>query len=170
MILTATALIAASTSTGSNATVALGLSHALVSAAGVLLVQRATSLAQSARSNGHVIYSANGFLAQPEDAERSGSSGSGNSPSDVVRDVCAAAGLATLVASVTLESWRISGLLHRSPVGNWVAQNIYVGFAAALAILAVHMIMYWYLLVMVCEVLRWCIQCYSSPTAPRRFD
>lgn len=97
-----------------------------------------------------MIYSANGFLAQPEDAERSNSSGSSNSSSDVVRDVCAAAGLATLVASATLESLHIGGLLHRSPVGNWVAQNIYVGFAAALAILAVHMLMYWCLLLMVC--------------------
>ena len=154
VILTATALIAASTSTGSNATVALGLSYALVSAAGILLVQRATWLAQSSRSNGNVIYSANGFLAQPEDAERSNSSGSNNSSSDVVRDVCAAAGLATLVASVTLESWGIGGLLHRSPVGHWVSRNIYVGFAAALGILAVHMLMYWCLLLMVSQVLR----------------
>ena len=67
-----------------------------------------------------------------------------------MRDVCTAAGLATLVASVALESWRISGLLHRSPVGNWVEQNIYVGFAAALAILVVQMLMNWCFLLMVC--------------------
>jgi hypothetical protein len=148
VILTATALTAASMSTGSNATVALGLSYALVSAAGALLVQRAAWLAQSSRSN--VIYSANGFLAQPEDAERSDSS---NGPSDVVRDVCAAAGLATLVASVTLESWHIGGFLHRSPVGNWVERNSYAGLAVTLAILAVHVLMYRSLLLMVCCIL-----------------
>jgi hypothetical protein len=154
VILTATALTAAFTSTGSNATVALGLSYALVSAAGILLVQRAAWLAQSPRSN--VIYSANGFLAQPEDAERSDSSGSGNSSSDVVRDVCAAAGLATLVASVTLESWHIGGLLYRSPVGNWVARSSYAGLAVTLAILAVHILMYRSLLLMVCYILCQC--------------
>jgi len=153
VILTTTALAAAFTSAGSNATVALGLSYALVSAAGILLVQRAKWLAQSSRSNGNsVIYSANGFLAQPEDAERSSSS---DSSSDVVRDVCAAAGLATLVASVTLESWHVGGMLHhhewagRSAVGNWVARNSYIGLAATLAILAVHMLMYQSLLLMV---------------------
>jgi hypothetical protein len=175
VILAATALTAAFTSTGSNATVALGLSYALVSAAGALLVQRATWLAQSSRRNGNsVIYSANGFLAQPEDAEQSGGSGSSNSSSDVVRDVCAAAGLATLVASVTLESWHIGGLLHRAPVGNWVARSSYVGFAATLAILAVHMLMYWSFLLMVCGVLflllSVCQHCYTSLTTPRRFD
>jgi hypothetical protein len=151
VILTVTALIAAFTSAGSNATVALGLSYALVSAAGILLVQRAKWLAQSSRSNGG-IYSANGFLAQPEDTERSSSS---SNSSDVVRDVCAAAGLATLVASVTLESWHFGAMLHhhewagRSAIGNWVARNSYVGFAATLAILAVHMLMYQSLLLMV---------------------
>jgi len=172
VILTATALTAAFTSAGSNATVALGLSYALVSAAGILLVQRATWLAQSSRSNGHVIYSANGFLAQPEDAERSNSSGSSSSVLDVVRDVCAAAGIATLVASVTLESWHFGGMLHhrewagRSAVGNWVARNSYVGFAATLAILAVHMLMYQSLLLMVCSVLRWCKGgIFSAPTS-----
>lgn len=152
VILTATALTAAFASAGSNATVALGLSYALVSAAGILLVQRAQWLAQNSRSNGNsVIYSANGFLAQPDDAERS----SGDSSSDVVRDVCAAAGLATLVASVTLESWHIGSLLHhhewagRSVVGNWAASNSYVGFAASIAILAAHMLMYQSLLLMV---------------------
>jgi hypothetical protein len=148
VIFAATALTATSTSTGSNATVALGLSYALVSAAGILLVQRSTWLAQSSRSN--VIYSANGFLAQPEDAERSDGSSSSHSSSDVVRDVCAAAGLATLVASVTLESWHIGGLLHRLPVGSWVARNSYAGFAITLAILVVHMLVYRSLLLMVC--------------------
>lgn len=155
-ILTATALTATFASAGSNATIALGLSYALVSAAGILLVQRAELLAQSSRSNGNgVIYSANGFLAQPEDAERSGS----NSSSDVLRDVCAAAGLATLVASVTLESWHFADLVYhhewagRNVVGNWVARNAYVGFAATIAILLVHMLMYYLLLLMVSS--RW---------------
>lgn len=98
-----------------------------------------------------MIYSANGFLAQPEDAERSG----GNSSSDVLRDVCAAAGLATLVASVTLESWHFADLVYhhewagRNVVGNWVARNAYVGFVATIAILLVHMFMYYLLLLMV---------------------
>jgi hypothetical protein len=150
VVLTVTALTASFASAGSNATVALGLSYALISAAGILLVQRAGVLAQSSRSNSG-IYSANGFLAQPEDADRSG----GHSSSDVVRDVCAAAGLATLVASVTLEAWHFGDLVYhhewagRSVVGNWVARNAYVGFAATIAILLVQILVYYSLLLMV---------------------
>jgi hypothetical protein len=148
-MLTATSLAAAFASYGSNTAIALGLSYALVSGTGILLVEHARWSAQNSRSS--VIYSANGFLAQPEDSQ---GSGSGNSPSDVVRDVCAAAGIATLLASVTLESWHFGGLVYNayaghSVGGNWVSRNGYVGLAASIAILLAHMLMYYSLLLMV---------------------
>jgi len=147
-MLTATSLAAAFASSGSNTAIALGLSYALVSGTGILLVERARWLAQSSRSS--VIYSANGFLAQPEDAPGNG----GNNTSDVVRDVCAAAGVATLLASVTLESWHFGGLVYHayaghSMSGNWVARHGYVGFAISLVVLLAHMLMYYSLLLMV---------------------
>jgi hypothetical protein len=151
-----TALIASFASAGSKATVALGLSYALISAAGILLVERAGVLTQSSRSNSNsVINSVNGSLAQPEDADRS----VGNSSSDITVDVCAAAGLATLVASAILEAWYFGDLVYhhewagRSAVGNWMARNAYVGFAATVAILLVHVLMYHSLLLMVSS--RW---------------
>jgi hypothetical protein len=148
-VLTATALAAAFASYGSNTAIALGLSHALVSGTGILLVEQARWLAQNSRSS--VIYSANGFLAQPEDTQ---GSGSGNSSPDVVRDVCAAAGIATLLASVTLESWHFGGLVYNayaghSVGGNWVSRSGYVGFAVSIAVLLAHMLMYYSLLLMV---------------------
>jgi hypothetical protein len=168
-ILTVTALTAAHASTGSNATLALGLSYALVSATGILLVQHAVSLAQSSRSNGNsVIYSANGFLAQPEETERESS---GNNSSDILRDVCAAAGLVMLVASIAIESWRFGGVYQekRSVIGNWDTHNDYLGFAATIAILLMHMLMYHCLLLMVspCYYAA-CRSCLSS-SAERSF-
>lgn len=148
-MLAATALAAASASYGSNTAIALGLSYALVSGTGILLVDNARWLAQNSRSS--VIYSANGFLAQPEDSQ---SNDSGNSTSGVVRDVCAAAGVATLLASITLESWHFGGLVYNayaghSISGNWVSRHGYLGFAVTIAVLLAHMLMYCSLLLMV---------------------
>lgn len=150
-ILTATALTALFATAGSNTNIALGLSYALAGATGILFVQRAKWLSQSSRSNGNsVIYSANGFLAQPEDTERTTST----STSDVVRHVCGAAGLATLVASIALESWHFGGLVYhghagRSMSGNWASRHGYIGFVVTIAVLIVHMLMYYSLLAMV---------------------
>jgi hypothetical protein len=149
VMFTATALAAAFASYGSNTAIALGLSYALVSGTGILLVERARWLAQNSRSS--VIYSANGFLAQPEDAQ---GSGGGNSSSDVVRDVCAAGGVATLLASIALESWHFGGVVYNayaghSISGNWLSRHGYVGFAVSIAVLLAHMLMYYSLLLMV---------------------
>lgn len=148
-MLMATALAAAFASYGSNTAIALGLSYALVSGTGMLFVEQARWLAQNSRSS--VIYSANGFLAQPEDAQ---SSDGGDSTSGVVRDVCAAAGIATLLASVTLESWHFGGLVYNayaghSISGNWASRHGYLGFAISIAVLLAHMLMYYSLLLMV---------------------
>lgn len=115
----------------------------------MLFVEQARWLAQNSRSS--VIYSANGFLAQPEDAQ---SSDGGDITSGVVRDVCAAAGFATLLASVTLESWHFGGLVYNayaghSISGNWASRHGYLGFAISIAVLLAHMLMYYSLLLMV---------------------
>jgi hypothetical protein len=148
-MLTGTALAAVFAPYGSNTAIALGLSYALVSGTGILLVEHARWLAQNSRSS--VIYSANGFLAQPEDTQANGSN---NGTSDVVRDVCAAAGVATLLASVALESWHFGGLVYNayaghSLSGNWVSRHGYVGFGVSIAVLLAHMLTYYSLLLMV---------------------
>lgn len=149
-ILTATALAAIWSPIGSSTAAALGLSFALASAGGILLVGRARGLAQQSRSS--VIYSANGFLAQPEDSERS----SGNNPADVVRDVCAAAALAILAASFVLESWSFGGLAYhgwagQSVSGNWASRHGYISFAISISAVMIHMLVYYSLLLMVSE-------------------
>lgn len=97
-----------------------------------------------------MIYSANGFLAQPEDTDRSG----GSRTADVVRDVCTAAGLGTLVASITLESWHFGGLAYSgwagpSMSGNYLSRHGYLGFGLTIAVLLMHMLLYYSLLLMV---------------------
>ena len=155
LTLTATALAVLSASVGSNTRIALGLSYALVTAAGILLVERARGLAQQSRSNGSsVIYSANGFLAQPEDAERGG----GSSTADIIRDACAAAAGATMAASAMLESWRFGGLAYhgwagQSMSGNWASRHGYLAFAVAVGAVLMHVVVYSSLLLMVSEVL-----------------
>jgi hypothetical protein len=160
-MLTATALAAASASYGSNTAIALGLSYALVGGTGILLVEQARWLAQNSRSS--VIYSANGFLAQPEDLQSS------DGTSSVVRDVCAAAGFATLLASVALESWHFGGLVYNayaghSVSGNWVSRHGYLGFAISIGVLLAHMLMYYSLLLMVSRLPE-CAACFHC-TAP----
>lgn len=150
-ILTLTALAAMWTPIGSSTAAALGLSYALASAGGILLVERAGGLAQQSRSS--VIYSANGFLAQPEDSERP----TGNNSADVVRDVCAAAASATLAASFLLESWSFGGLAYHgwaghSMSGNWASRHGYISFAIAVGVVLIHMLVYYSLLLMVSEL------------------
>lgn len=165
VLLTATALATIFASVGSNTTIALGLSYALVGASGILLVERSRNLAQQSRGSGSsVIYSANGFLAQPEDSESSG----GNRPADVVRDVCASAGLATLIASVALESWHFGGLVYhgwagQSMSGNWASRHGYFAFGIAVGVLLTHMLLYYSLLLMVSVCL--CTQLFLKKAA-----
>lgn len=153
LLLTATALAVLSASVGSNTRIALGLSYALVTAAAILLVDRASGLAQQSRSHGgSVIYSANGFLAQPEDSERSG----GDSTADIIRDVCAAAAGATMVASATLESWQFGGLAYhgwagQSVSGNWASRHGYLAFALGIGTVLIHLAAYSSLLLMVSD-------------------
>lgn len=134
-LLTATALVAAYVSLGSNAPIALGLSYATLAATGYFLIERAKSVAQNP---GSVIYSANGFLAQP-------SSDQSQEDASIVlaRDVSFAGALATGVAAVLLESWSFGALPTQPFEDQWnLGQSLLSRAVYGLLMVVVHMIMY----------------------------
>jgi len=91
---------------GSNATIALGLSDALVTSLAYLLVERAHSEAKHGNTSGGVIYSTSGMLAQPAP----GTNGGGDAKVTVMRDVAVASAVCTAVAALTMESFSFGGL------------------------------------------------------------
>ena len=149
-ILSVSAVVATFAASGSNATIALGLSYAIIEASALLLVERAESEAQHGRRNGGVIYSANGLLAQPARPAVS----SFETHISVIRDVSAAAAAATGVAALTLESFTFGGLAYWGLIGQvmgekWVIGNAVLTVLYALAMVSVHMVVDSTLLTMV---------------------
>ena len=150
-ILTCSAVVAIFAAAGSNATIALGLSYAVIEALAFLLIERALSEAQHGRHNGgSVIYSANGLLSQPTQPAASGT----ESKFAVVRDVAAASAVATGIAALTLESLSFGVLAHWgivSPVlgEKWLLWEGVLGVVYALVVIVVQMLMDGALLVMV---------------------
>ncbi|KAK5165712.1 uncharacterized protein LTR77_008635 [Saxophila tyrrhenica] len=136
IILTASAVAAIFAALGSNATIALGLSDALVTSLAFLLVERAHSEAKHGNSGGSVIYAANGLLAQPA----AGSGGSGDAKTAVMRDVAVGSAVCTTVAALTLESFSFGGLGYWGVFGqvlgdNWMFWDGVLGVAYAVGMI-----------------------------------
>jgi len=110
LILTACAPLAIHISSGSTAVLAIGLSYALLTAIALRLLERAKHEAENPTLNGSVIYSANGFLAQPDEPAKSAQ----HPVLAIVRDVSAAAALSTAIATLNLESFSFGGLTYDS--------------------------------------------------------
>ena len=152
-IFTSAAVVATFAASGSNATIALGLSYAIVAALAFLLVDKARAEATDGRRVGApIVYAANGLLA-PTDA----GSSSAHNESAVIRDVAAAGGLATLVGALALESSNVgSGLAYTTMVdqvlGNdWVVLKATLNVFYAICTVGVHMLVAGTLLSMVSE-------------------
>ena len=109
VVLTGSALVASYTASGSVTPIAIGLSNAFLQALAFFLVERARSEAYYGRSNGgSVIYSTNGLLAQQTkpDAPKRGVL------MMIIRDVSAAAMLATAVAAIGLEQLTYNAVVY----------------------------------------------------------
>ena len=137
-ILTLSALAAIFSSVGSNATIALGLSFAILQSIAFLLVERARIDAQYGRSanGGTVIYSANGYLSQPSKPASSGA----DSLWLVIRDVAFAAALCTTIATLTLESLSFGGISHMGVIGTILGQKWLVGQGILSAVFGICMV------------------------------
>lgn len=134
-LLTACAFVAAYVSLGSNAPIALGLSYAVLAAAGYLLIERAKSAAQNP---GSVIYSANGFLAQPSPDQAQDDAGV-----SLIRDVSFAGALATGFAAMSLESWTFGALPTQAFEDQWnLGQSFLSRAVYGLLMVSVHMVVY----------------------------
>jgi len=110
-LLTTSAFVAVYVSLGSNAPIALGLSYAVLAATGHLLIERARSAAQNPRS---VIYSANGFLAQPSPEQNQD-----DASIALARDVSFAGAITTGAAAMFLESWSFGSLPTQAFEDQW---------------------------------------------------
>lgn len=130
-------------SAGSNTSIALGLSYAIVCALALFLVERAKLEAQrSQESSSSVIYSANGLLAQPTRAEK----GQASALTSVIRDVSAATALCTALAAVTMETLRFGGLAYPGVLGQvfggqWAMWQSILGLLSGFGIVVVHVVM-----------------------------
>ena len=151
IILTTSALAAVYVSSGSNAAIALGLSHSILSVLGFVLVQRAYNEAQHQQSiASSVIHSPNGLLTQPTKPP----SKAADASVATIRDVSAGAALATSVAALTLESWTFGGLVYWGLLGQamgekWVFGQGVLTLVYALGMIVVNMAMDGALLLMV---------------------
>ncbi|KAK4950788.1 hypothetical protein LTR10_010781 [Elasticomyces elasticus] len=148
IISTASAIASIFVSSGSNAVLSIALSYALLVATALRLVQSAVSEALHPTQNGgSVIYSTNGFLAQPDKPDRSTS----DLVAVVVRDVAASAALCTAVAAMAVESF--GGLAFRGLLGaqddRWLFSQTILSALYGLGIVVVHVAMFGSLLVMV---------------------
>jgi hypothetical protein len=139
--LTASAVAATFAALGSNATIALGLSHALVTSLAWLLVSHAYSTANSS-NGGSVIYAANGSLSHPS----SGSGGGeGSVVAVVIRDVAVAGAVCTAVAAIMLESFSFGGLAYWGLFGRvlgeqWQLWDGVLSVAYGAGMVGVHMV------------------------------
>ncbi|KAI7192183.1 hypothetical protein KC316_g19144, partial [Hortaea werneckii] len=124
VILSASAVAAVYTSSGTNTVLSLGLSYTLFAALALLLVERArVEIAHSAQRgpNDPLIYSANGFLAQSDEGKPSLSSA--DATMTVIRDVATAAAVCTGVASLMSETWRFGGLAYSGVLGDAMGEQ-----------------------------------------------
>ena len=136
-ILTLSAVAAIFAAAGSNATIALGLSYAVLEALAFLLVERARAETQSGRQNGgSVIYSTNGLLSQP--AKPTGSST--NVQITVIRDVSLAAAISTSVAALALENFTFGGLAYWGVIGQVMGEKWVVGQGILTRVIGVVMV------------------------------
>jgi len=155
VILTASAVVAVYTSSGSNTVLALGLSYATLFAVALLLVERASSAATQnggvgGGGGGSVVYSANGFLVQPDKPSLSAR----DTTISVIRDVSAAAAVGTGVAALIMENFSFGGLAYWGLLGqamgdHWVFRQAILSVAYGVGMVAVHMVAVGAMLVMV---------------------
>lgn len=124
VILSASAVVAVHANTGTNTTFSLGASFALFASLSLLLVERARHETVQPSSQ-PTIYSANGFLAQPETPAPSGK----EATMSVIRDVSFAAAIGTAVTPFLLESWRFGGLSYWWKLDDALGEGWVVGQA-----------------------------------------
>lgn len=145
------AAVALYATTGSIATIALGLCEALVLALAYILIERALVDARHSTANGgSVIYSANGLLSQPSKPAVSEE----DAPLVVARDTSMAAAIASGCACLTLESMSFGGLAYWGLLGqamgdNWVFGQWILTLLYGLVMVIVTMALYGTLLIMV---------------------
>lgn len=151
-VLTVSGVLAIIAPSGSSATIALGLSYTVFTAFAFLLVGKAGTEAKSGPLNGggSIIYSANGLLSHPGKALSS----PGESQMAVIRDVSAAAALATAIATFTLESFTFGGLAYWGVIGQamgdkWVLGQSILRFLYGMGMVGVHCGIYWTVLILV---------------------
>lgn len=151
-ILTASGVLATFAPGGSGGTtVALGLSYTIFTALAFLLVGKAGTEAKSGRLNGGgVIYSANGLLSHAGKSVTA----PGEAQMAVVRDVSAAAAVATGIATFALESFSLGGVTYSSVIGQgWGSRQVFgqnvLMFGYGLVLVGVHCGVYWTVLVLV---------------------
>lgn len=150
-ILSLASVTASFAAAGSNATIALGLSYAIVTALAFLLVERAYSEARHGRqSGGSVIYSANGLLSQPSSNQGTGK----GAMTSTIRDVALAAGIATGIAALSMESFRLGGLEYWPRAAKilgdeWIIMNGSWRLIYGVCLIPVHVLMEPVLLIMV---------------------
>lgn len=153
VILSASAVAAVYTSSGTNTVLSLGLSYTLLAALALLLVERARVEVSAQRgSNEPIIYSANGFLAQSDEATPSLSSA--DATIAVIRDVATAAAVCTGIASLMSETWRFGGLAYSGVLGDamgeqWIWGQAVLRLVIGVGMVGVHAVMYGGLLMMV---------------------
>ncbi|KAI6830884.1 glycosyltransferase family 90 protein [Hortaea werneckii] len=160
VILSASAVAAVYTSSGTNTVLSLGLSYTLLAALALLLVERArVEIAHSAQrgSNDPLIYSANGFLAQSDESKPPLSSG--DAAMTIIRDVATSAAACTGIASLMSETWRFGGLAYSGVLGDamgeqWIWGQAVVRLVIGIGMVGVHAVMYGGLLMMLQRPLR----------------
>ncbi|KAI6847893.1 glycosyltransferase family 90 protein [Hortaea werneckii] len=152
VILSASAVAAVYTSSGTNTVLSLGLSYTLLAALALLLVERARVEVSAQRgSNEPLIYSANGFLAQSDEGKPSLSSA--DATMAVIRDVATAAAVCTGIASLMSETWRFGGLAYSGVLGDamgeqWIWGQAVLRLVIGVGMVGVHALMYGGLLMM----------------------
>lgn len=151
IVLTASAVMAIFTPTAYRATLALGLSCAVLRALAILIVGKAAAETQTAPLNGGtgVSHTTNGHSSQPLK-----SIGIGTRPELLIRDVSVAAALAMGLATLALENFTFGGLAYWGVVGQimgdkWVLGQRLVTCMYGIGIVGVHSVMYWAFLTMV---------------------
>ncbi|RMY69059.1 hypothetical protein D0864_11196 [Hortaea werneckii] len=158
VILSASAVAAVYTSSGTNTVLSLGLSYTLLAALALLLVERARVEVSAQRgSNEPIIYSANGFLAQSDEGKPSLSSA--DATMAVIRDVATAAAVCTGIASLMSETWRFGGLAYSGVLGDamgeqWIWGQAVLRLVIGVGMVGVHAVMYGGLLMMLQRPLR----------------
>lgn len=152
VILSTSGVAAIYASSGSNTALSIGLSYAILTSLALVLVGRARAESQHGAQNGGstVIYSANGFLSQPDKPSLSAS----DITISVIRDVSAAAAVGTGVAALALESFSFGGLAYWGVLGQamgdrWVLGQAVLNAVFGLGMVVVHLGMEGALLVMV---------------------